>query len=75
MREVSAQKSNFQLEAKGRYFVPHQAGLIQKKNCDIITGEVNVEDMGGKNTQIIGQIENENFKQDSYLSDTFNDIP
>lgn len=52
------------MEAKGKYFVPHQVGLIQKKNDDIITGEVNVEDMGEKNTHIIGQIENENFKQD-----------
>lgn len=64
MREVSAQKSNFKMEAKGKYFVPHQVGLIQKKNDDIITGEVNVEDMGEKNIHIIGQIENENFKQD-----------
>lgn len=30
---------------------------------------------GEKNTQLIGQIENENFKQDSHLADTFNDIP
>lgn len=63
------------MEAKGKYFVPHQVGLIQKKNDDIITGEVNVEDMGEKNIHIIGQIENENFKQDWDLADTFNAIP
>lgn len=50
MREVSAQKSNFQQVEKGRYFASHQVGLIQKKNCDIITREVNVENMGEKYT-------------------------
>lgn len=37
--------------------------------------QVNVENMGEKNIQIIGEIENENFKQDADLADTFNNIP
>lgn len=51
------------------------SSLFNTEKKIVTSLQVNVENMGEKNIQIIGEIENENFKQDADLADTFNNIP